>query len=151
MEIEKVDDLDLLTACILGEAAGEPFVGKLAIACVVRNRLEDPDRWNFTTEDDRLPWREVILQPKQFSCFNHLPREGEIPTTLVHRMFLTYRSERWWREARFAAWGVLHDYYGDITNGANHYVNPKLIDKPPYWIGDNQPCFKVGVHEFYNI
>jgi len=143
MKIEDTDTLQLLTAVIIGESAGEPFIGKLGIACVVRNRKHD-QRWPDT-------WRGVILQPKQFSCFNYLPREGEIPITLKHQFFHHYFSNIWWREIRFAAFGVLYNYYDDITGGANHYFAPELMETPPYWSIDRDPVFVVGGHEFYNL
>ncbi len=148
MDIEKVNDLQLLIAVIIGEAAGESIVGKMAVACVIRNRKHDLSRWHDT-------WREVILQKKQFSCFNHLPRSGSIPTTLIHRYFMTQFSELWWRECRIAAWGVLYNFHKDITNGANHYYAPALVDEPPYWVFiggyEAEPCFEVGAHSFYNL
>ena len=143
MKIEKVDDLQLMTAVIIGEAAGESIVGKMAVASVIRNRKHDPKRWYDT-------WRKVILQPEQFSVFNHLPRSGDIPITFMHRYFMTQFGDIWWRECRFAAWGILHNYYDDITNGSNHYFAPKLADTP-YWVGQNDPCFEVGGHRFYSL
>lgn len=142
MRIEDVDDLQLVTACILGEAAGENFLGKLSVACVIRNRKHDR-RWPDT-------WREVVLQPKQFSCFNSLPRIGEIPLVFKHRYFTNCFSNIAWREARIAAFGILYNYYRDLTNNANHYFASKLI-APPSWAKDRDPVFVCQGHYFYRL
>jgi len=142
MKIEDVDNLQLITACILGEAAGENFLGKLSVACVIRNRKHD-QRWPDT-------WHEVILQPKQFSCFNHLPASGEIPLIMKHQLFTHCWSEMWFKEARLAAWAVLNNFVNDITNSSNHYFAWKLIDVPS-WAKGRDPVFVVGGHQFYKL
>ena len=131
-KIRKVDELDLIIAVVRGEAAGEPFLGKLAVACVVRNRVKDK-RWPAT-------FREVILQPKQFSCFN--------PEFLQENMFEHYQNRLWWRECKFAAWAVLHNCVGDVTDGANLYWNPDIIRKPPWDWSKIQLLAKIGRHQF---
>ena len=55
--LEQLNDLDLLTALIMGEAESEPLLGKIAVACVVKNRLNDR-RWGNT-------WQDVMLQKYQ--------------------------------------------------------------------------------------
>lgn len=116
LDLQSVDEFDLLVACLRGEAEGEPFMGKLAIACVIRNRVKDK-RWPDT-------YRGVMLQPYQFSCF--LPQYFR-PQTLKHDWDKSY-----WKECNFAAFGVYHDWVRDITGGANHYhafgVHPKWAD-----------------------
>jgi len=133
VDLSKYDDLDLLIAVIRGEAEAEPFIGKLAVACVIRNRVNDK-RWPNS-------YRDVILQPKQFSCF----MDGFFrPGILMHE-----HDKLWWRECRFAAWGILHDCVGDITKGANHYY-AHYIDTP-YWAEGKTPVFEVDKHRFYAL
>lgn len=57
---EAVEELDLLARVVYGEARGESFEGKLAVASVVMNRLED-SRFGDTLE-------EVVYQRGQFDC-----------------------------------------------------------------------------------
>jgi len=138
MNIEDLDDVQLLTGLLRGETEGENFVGKCAVACVARNRVNN-NHWpnNF---------REVILQPKQFSCFNSLPREGEIPEKLFKRFF-TSHEDGWWRECRFAAWGVIFNWYRDFTKGANLYWNQDIVT--PDWDWDKVEILdKFGKHQF---
>lgn len=56
-------DIDILARTIYGEARGEPWEGKIAVAWVVRNRAERGGWWGDTI-------REVCLKPWQFSCWN---------------------------------------------------------------------------------
>ena len=53
-------ELDLLARVVHGEAAGEPFVGKVAVAAVVLNRVDSP------MFPDTIAG--VIYEPWQFSC-----------------------------------------------------------------------------------
>jgi len=138
MKIEDLDDIQLLTGLLRGEAEGENFIGKCAVACVARNRVSDR-RWPDT-------YKEVILQPMQFSCFNSLPRQGEILDDLFQKFF-TSHEDGWWRECRFAAWGAIFNWYRDFTGGANLYWNPDICT--PDWDWDNvQILGKFGKHQF---
>lgn len=142
MKLTTLDNRWLLRGLIIGEADTEPFMGKLAVACVVRNRVQDR-RWPNS-------YKDVILQDAQFSCFNGIPRNQDLPVYWIHRFFTCYRDYLWWRECDYAAWGILTDYVGDITNGANHYYADKLIDTP-VWAEDTQPVLQVGGHSFYKL
>ena len=136
------NDLNLFTALLVGEAGGEDAIGKLAVACVVRNRVLD-GRWPNT-------YKAVILQENQFSCFNSIKRETEISDFWMHKYFTHHFQKLWWRECRASAHLVLCTWYNDITHGANHYYAPKLIEKP-YWANDYEPCFVWGGHDFYKL
>lgn len=140
MKIADLTDLELLRGTLRLEAEGEPFIGKIAIVCVIKNRVEDK-RWPNTI-------RGVILQPKQFSCFNNI----ELDKDLVGKHILTftecYWSKMWWRECQIAAFGGIYNYYSDITNGANHY-HTKTVN--PSWSRDKEPCFEIGNHIFFKL
>lgn len=140
MKIVDLDDLELLRGTIRLEAEGEPFIGKLAVACVIRNRVKDK-RWPNT-------YKEVILQPKQFSCYNDLDLNVELPANLILTFTECFRSKMWWRECQIAAFGCLYDWYSDITNGANHYHTKSTH---PYWSEGKKPCFEVGNHLFFKL
>ena len=140
MKIADLDDLELLRGTLRLEAEGEPFIGKLAVVCVIKNRVEDK-RW-----PDNV--REVILQPKQFSCFNDIDLDAELSGKLILTFTECFRTKMWWRECHIAAFGGLYDWYSDITSGANHY---HTVDVHPYWSKDRQPCFEVGRHKFFKL
>jgi len=144
MKLARIDDLSSLIAVIIGEAGDEEFMGKLAVGCVVRNRLYD-HRWPST-------WKGVIYQKKQFSCMNEIPRNGNIPNYIQKNLFpVTMYNAAWWRECKFAAWGVMFDWVRDITNGANHYLNPALLKKLPVWALGETPVCRIGNHEFFRL
>lgn len=142
MQLRTLPELDLLTGLIVAEAGSEPFTGQLAVACVVRNRVRD-HRWPDT-------YRDVILQPEQFSCFNNLSHDTDLNKTIIDRYFTHYWSYEWWRGCRFAAFGILHNWVPDITRKANHYYAFKLIDAPG-WAKDAEPTLKEGGHLFYEL
>jgi N-acetylmuramoyl-L-alanine amidase len=123
---------DLLVALIRGEAEAESIIGKIAVACVVRNRVHDP-RW----PND---YKGVILQRKQFSCF--MP-EYFRPEIMRHEWENIY-----WRECRLAAYSVLNDYVRDVTDGANLYWNPSIIKKPNWDWSKITILKRIGNHQF---
>jgi len=127
------DELDLLTACVVGEAEGESLLGKIAVACVIRNRVNDK-RWPDN-------YKDVILQPNQFSCFSNKYYKPEI---MQHRW-----SKLYWRECKFSAYGVYYNWVRDITNGANHYFATYI--KTPSWAENKHPILRLGVHQFYRL
>ena len=131
--LNKVDELDLLIACIRGETEGEPFIGKLAVACVIRNRLMDA-RWPDT-------YHGVMLQKWQFSCF--IPKYFR-ESTLKHEWSRTF-----YRECRYAAFGAYANWVRDITNGANHYRSVDINE--PYWAKGHLPVIEIGRHIFYKL
>ena len=137
MKPEDLNELDLLTACIMGEAEGESLLGKLGVACVIRNRTQD-NRW----PDD---YRRVILQPYQFSC---MLEEYLRPEILVHHW-----PSVAWRECRLAAVSVLPEEgynVGDVTESSNHYYATALIEKPS-WAKGHQMQIGIGGHAFFKL
>jgi spore germination cell wall hydrolase CwlJ-like protein len=126
----KVDEFDLLIACLRGEAEGESFIGKLAIACVIRNRVNDK-RWPDN-------YKAVILQPLQFSCF--------LPECFRPEILVAAKDKSYWRECKYAAFGVYHGWIKDITNGANHYHTKGVS---PSWSSEMKLVFEAGNHLFF--
>ena len=140
MKIKDLNDQAALTTCIWLEARGEDFIGKLAVALVVRNRTKDP-RWP-------KDYKGVIFQPMQFSCFNDWPRDcnlDEIQVAVTKSKFTNPN----WKECHAAAFCVLnHWIYRDITGGANHYHTHAVH---PYWSDGKYPCFEHGGHKFFRL
>lgn len=129
-------DLDqhwLMRALLIGEAASEPFHGKVAVGLVALNRVKDK-RWPNDLHG-------VILQPKQFSCF--------LPAYFRDEMIKVDRQQMWWRECDLAAWGLVCGYIGDFTDGANHYYS--TIIPEPSWARGQKPVMVIGLHRFYRL
>jgi N-acetylmuramoyl-L-alanine amidase len=128
----------VLALAVYREAAGEPWPGKLAVAQVIENRVNDP-RWPGD-------YRDVILQPWQFSAFNKSdPQVTRFPNA---------KNDRAWEECVRAAWTVLDDPH-DFANGSNHYLNPetvlKVSGKLPDWATPEAKVLTIGAHDFYKL
>lgn len=122
-----------MTTCILGEAAGESFSGKIAVGWVIQNRVNSP----------RYPDKhvQVILQFKQFSCFN---KDSPLRKKLLDP--LSFETFSTWTECFLAAQKVLEGNVEDVTDGATHY-HAKSVK--PYWADKLQFIKDIGNHKFY--
>lgn len=132
---------------IYGEARGEGIRGMLAVACVIRNRVQHPRvRWWGTG------WTGVCMAPFQFSCWNANDPNRKmleaIPEFGDWRLFPGFANARDIVREFVDPPSVPDEPWPDITRGADHYhtvaVNPKWADglKPVAWI---------GTHIFYRL
>lgn len=112
-------DLNLLAKCIYAEARGEPYVGQVAIASVILNRVESPDFPNTIAG--------VIYQPWAFSVVN----DGQINLT---------PNQTAYNAARDALNGW------DPTYGSVFYYNPTTATSK--WIFQRPVAVKIGNHVF---
>jgi N-acetylmuramoyl-L-alanine amidase len=112
-------ELDLLARVVHGEAAGEPFVGKVAVAAVVLNRVDSP------LFPDTIAG--VIYEPWQFSCVGNW-------------LFNSTPSADSYNAARAA----LHGW--DPTNGALFYFSYHLVTNP--WLWAKPHAITIGNHYF---
>jgi len=120
----------LLALTIWLEARDEPFEGKLAVAQVVMERVAD-SRWPDTV-------REVILQPKQFTCWNgRTPSTAQVPA----------QPDEAWTACCAAARAVLMDSV--FPDGFNHYYNPKRCS--PLWAKRAKRTIKINNHLFLEL
>jgi len=135
------DDIYILARTIYGEARGEPFEGKLAIAWVVVRRLiADSARL------DRLYGNsigDICTKPMQFSCWNRLdPNYQRIQAAKLD-------LDPAFRACLGAACAVLGEAVPDPTFGATHYHAGNL-ETLPLWAKGRTPCAWIGRHVFYN-
>jgi N-acetylmuramoyl-L-alanine amidase len=139
--LSKLEDLDLFQCLIYGEARGEPLMGQIGVACVVRNRKNDADVswWGDT-------WKDVMLRKQQFCCFD--PDDSNL--IQIKKTFLFHMSDRVWKQCRWVASGVLYSWLPDFTKGADHYhaINMK---KKPEWSDDRFVTVRIENHVFYNL
>lgn len=141
MILQTLDEMAVMTGLLVGEAAGEDLVGKIAVACVIKNRRLDK-RW----PDD---WIGVMLQAYQFSCFNGIPLHEPMDPVACERLFRPWRPDPWWKECKFVAYGAINSYFRDITKGANHY-HAYYIERPR-WAIEAKVCYRHGKHIFYRL
>jgi hypothetical protein len=136
-----VDDHYLLARTIYGEARGESFEGKVAVAWVVVNRLNaDSARLDRLYGNDI---GDICTKPLQFSCWHwkdpnyKLLQAAKLDTDPAFRACLG------------AACSVLAEAVPDPTSGATHYYAASL-KTPPAWAKGKEPCATIGKHLFFN-
>jgi len=113
------DELMLLARLVYAEAAGEPYVGKVAVAAVVLNRVKSP------LFPDTI--YEVIYEPWQFSSVGNW-------------MFNSYPS---WSSIQAAKDALLG---WDPTGGALYYFNYHVVTNP--WLWAKPAVGAIGNHWF---
>ena len=135
-------DEDVLTVAqtVWGEARGEPWEGMIAVAWVIRNRVDTdlgsdrkPDWWGEG-------YKEVCLKPYQFSCWRDIPT---LYTKTPKDLGACYK----------AAEAVLEGIEEDPTEGATHYhtiKKPRWASVwPPKWVKTLTSTVRIGGHVFY--
>lgn len=139
MEAVTREDLDVMARTIWAEARGEPYVGQIAVAWVIRNRAADK-RWPRTIHG-------VCKQPWQFSCWN-----GEIKAELQDANYKAMMSADvgtpgFLRALGVAAGVLAGDLMTYLPRSTCHYHVDGLS---PAWAAGNHPCAAIGRHLFYD-
>jgi len=131
---QALNETELLGILIIGEAEGEPIEGWIAVGSVVRNRV-------FYRKWDGETYHQVILMPKQFSCFDDVN---------VNRMLKILdkpaESGIWWRQAKWVAQGIIAQNIRDNTSEALNYHS--FMVSPP-WDKKMVKTIQIGNHIFY--
>ena len=112
-------DLNLLAKCVYAEARGESYVGQVAIAAVVLNRVESPSFPNTIAG--------VIYQPYAF-------------TAVIDGQMNLEPNDTAYNAARDAMNGW------DPTNGCIYYYNPATATSS--WIWSRKVMITIGKHNF---
>lgn len=130
------DDVEILARTVYGEARGEFYPGKLAVAKVILNRVEDK-RW----PDDI---KSVCLQPYQFSCWlKSDPNHSKLMNATLDNPTM--------RECLMAAVTAICAPH-DPSKGANHYLTTELAQrKPPAWYDRDKITAVIGGHTFLRL
>lgn len=113
-------------ATVYHEARSEPVFGQVCVAHVILNRALIR----------HLSIKEVIYQPKQFSCYNenkYLPIDNYKSMVRAEKAFQRAIDER---------------LYGYNLYGADHY-HATYMDPYPSWSKDMKVVAQVGLHIFY--
>lgn len=112
-------DLYLLAKCVHAEARGETYIGKVAVAAVILNRVASPDFPNTVYG--------VIYQPWAFTCTH----DGQIDLEPD-------------RASYQAAQDALNGW--DPTYGCIYYYNPAIATSS--WIFNREIVTTIGDHVF---
>ncbi|MEW9670259.1 spore cortex-lytic enzyme [Ammoniphilus sp. 3BR4] len=113
------NDLKIMANAVYGEARGEPYVGQVAVAAVILNRVENAKFPNTPSG--------VIFEPRAFTAV----ADGQI--------WLTPN-----KKAKKAVQDALNGW--DPTGGAIYYFNPDTATSG--WIWTRPQIKKIGKHIF---
>lgn len=147
-----LSDVHVLACTLYGEARSEPMEGIIAVACVIRNRVNadlgndhKPDWWGEG-------YRGVCLKPSQFSCWSPAGGEGNHKklAELVQLLKGGQVNDPKYRECAWIATGIINNWGRDITGGADHYHVAGMTPRPT-WAQAHQPIKQVAKHVFYRL
>lgn len=131
-------DYEILARTIYGEARGETYKGKKAVAHVMINRWKS-QRGQFR-KDDTLA--TACLRHLQFTAWDAVDDAGR---RNLERMVSVLPSDPVFRECYRAGLEAFDEV--DFTQGATHYHTKSVS---PNWSEGKIPCFGEGRHVFYN-
>ncbi len=119
LSTQSSNDIYLLAKCVHAEARGEVYVGQVAVAAVILNRVASPDFPNTIAG--------VIYQPWAFTAVN----DGQINL-----------------EPNQSAYNAARDAMNgwDPTYGCLYYYNPAVATSK--WIFSRQTVVTIGKHVF---
>lgn len=116
---QKLNDIEMMAKVVHGEARGESYEGKVAVAAVILNRLESPEFPKNT--------RDVIFQSNAFTA--------------------VYDGQYDLSPASYAYQAVMDALRGwDPTHGSVYYYNPEIATDD--WIFSREAVVNIGNHLF---
>lgn len=115
----KLENVEMMAKIVHGEARGESFIGKVGVAAVVLNRIEDPDFPDST--------EEVVFQRNAFTAVND-------------DQYLLTPTKSAYDAVKEAMDGI------DPTMGAVYYYNPAGVSDE--WIFSRTVLTQIGRHFF---
>ena len=144
-------DRSVLALTLWGEARGEPIEGRIAVGCVIRNRLAMPHRFRAAA----ATYRAICLAPHQFSCW--APTGGAENYAAVMRLAARMAQGRPLEDLRldeclWLADGLMSGVVLDRTQGATMYWAPKAMLPPgrvPTW-AEGRTTEVIGSQVFLN-
>ena len=133
-----MDDEFATVLTVYGEARGEEIDGQVAVASVIRNRVNNRKK----------SYIEICFEPNQFSCWNeHDPnrkildiiRQEKIPPDNV---FI---------QIQYLVAGVMTGKIIDNTKGSEHYLERALFysTKRPSWARITKDQIQIRNHVFF--
>lgn len=114
-----------MAEALVYEARGESMLGAVAVAYVIVERTQNPERWPKTV-------RGVVAQKNQFSYTTRRQKVKPKPED--------------WERAYIASYQVLHGEVENPIGKSDHYHTLKV---KPKWTKKMQYVATVGKHKFY--
>lgn len=127
-------DLTFLALVVWREARAEPYLGKLAVAYSILNRVARPSWWGRTL-------LEVVTKKWQYSSMTD-PNDRQLTTWPT-----SYDSV--WTECLTAAQHALEASEPNPAIGADSYYAVSI--KAPNWATAETFVVQIGAHRFYNL
>lgn len=150
----RLTDDAALVATLAGEVRGEPIEGQVAVASVIRNRV------NFDIRHDGKPdwWGEgyvgVCLKPKQFSCWNDTDPNASTVYAVAEGMLTRQVMGATIAQLQWVATGIMEGILVSRVKDADHYLTARLyetITDPHHWARQRAPLMRVGSHVFFKL
>ncbi len=163
-ESQNLDELYCMAQNVYFESRHEPMLGKIAVAHVVMNRIEDK-RWPGTVcevvkegpvreswktkKDPTLAKEDRKYYPRRDRCQFSWWCDGKVDMLWVTYKDGTIIPENMtaWRDSVHVALFVMNDKWSmDPTDGATFYYNPHIAN--PGWAGKYTETAVIGNHRF---
>ena len=139
-----VNNKDIVAATVVDEAGGESDIGMQAVLNVILNR------GNGNIKDAAV----ASLKKMQFSGWNNVARNSSSISKFIDKKKRHPKYQRALEMVTLAQDGKL----SDVTNGADHFLNPVLTKKwnkgrLPSWYTKNRDKITkvIGKHEFLKL
>lgn len=139
---------NVVALTVIGEAGGEPLLGRVAVAQVIGHRVRHVRRWS-------RDWRRVCLQRAQFSCWSAAGGGNNYERVMALARRLTGGGTLFeYHEVLWIVDGVMSGDVRDIVSGATHYYAPRAMrprGSVPPWAEGHEPVAVIGGHRFYKL
>lgn len=126
-------DAAILSRTVFGEARGELWEGKVAVAWVIKNRWKSRKWYAGATI------ASTAMKAKQFSCWNDSD---------PNRPKMCDATDDELSECQAAAMAAILGTVPDPTDGCTHYHATTMETYPPWALG-KEPHRTIGRHSFY--
>ncbi len=134
-------DIDILARTIYGEARGESYAGKQAVASVVMNRYKAAQRSTAKARQYGNTIAAICQKPYQFSCW----LRGDPNYTLITTV---KDNDAVFVQCKQIASNAVRGLIADNTNGADHYHTRAVA---PDWSAGRTPIAIHGTHRFFKL
>ena len=131
-------DREVLALTVWGEARGEGYDGRVAVAWSIRNRVHDGKQNSWWGEG----YAGVCQRPWQFSCWN---KNDPNYAFMVGARAIPDDEHV---QCRIIADQVIDGKVDDPTSGATHYYATGM-PVPPAWASGAKQTLRQGRHLFF--
>jgi N-acetylmuramoyl-L-alanine amidase len=141
-----------VAACLFGEARSEPIEGIVAVANVIRNRVQADLHGDGKPDWFGEGYVDVVTRPWQFSMWH--PNGGKSNNRRVLQFVRDLVAKKpvedvKARQCVLVAHGIIDNYLADNTNGSHHYHKAGMSPRPS-WAQSLVPTKQIAGHVFYN-